>query len=310
MPVPATFEVYPHGKLLLSAEYFVLDGALAIALPTKLGQSFRVESLEEDNLIIWKSFANDGNCWFEGKFSLFPLKILHTNSLAIAQRLLDLLTSIQNKKPGIWNNGSAFLIETRMEFPMQWGLGSSSTLVSALAQWTETDPYQLLAKTFGGSGYDLACAQAKGPIFYQKRKEQAAFVDLPFQPSFRDQLYFVYLGKKQNSREGIARYRALGGVNEDLVQQINQLSLKMANATSISDFETLIREHETLVSQCLKLERAKNLYFNNFPGEIKSLGAWGGDFVLATSPLPPAETKNYFQQKGFETILNYAELIL
>ncbi len=32
-----------NGKLLLTAEYLVLDGARAIALPTKLGQSLTVE---------------------------------------------------------------------------------------------------------------------------------------------------------------------------------------------------------------------------------------------------------------------------
>jgi len=34
---------YGNGKLLLSAEYFVLDGAVALALPTKLGQSLHVQ---------------------------------------------------------------------------------------------------------------------------------------------------------------------------------------------------------------------------------------------------------------------------
>ena len=37
---------------------------------------------------------------------------------------------------------------------------------------------------------------------------------------------------------------------------------------------------------------------------IKSLGAWGGDFVLATR-----KNKNYFIEKGFDTILSYSEII-
>jgi hypothetical protein len=37
------------------------------------------------------------------------------------------------------------------------------------------------------------------------------------------------------------------------------------------------------------------------------LGAWGGDFVLATGG---EKEKQYFIQKGFTTVLSYAEMIL
>ena len=60
---------YSHGKLLISAEYAVLDGALALALPTKFGQSFSVESNSE-NTILWKSISNEGDVWFEAEFTI------------------------------------------------------------------------------------------------------------------------------------------------------------------------------------------------------------------------------------------------
>ena len=61
---------YSHGKLLLSAEYAVLDGALALALPTKFGQSLTVEPTLEnyENTVHWKSISNEGVVWFETEF--------------------------------------------------------------------------------------------------------------------------------------------------------------------------------------------------------------------------------------------------
>lgn len=35
--------IFSHGKLLLSSEYVILDGALALAIPTQMGQSFSFE---------------------------------------------------------------------------------------------------------------------------------------------------------------------------------------------------------------------------------------------------------------------------
>ncbi len=45
---------YSRGKLLLTGEYVVLDGALALALPTKFGQSLKVQPIDSQN-IFWKS---------------------------------------------------------------------------------------------------------------------------------------------------------------------------------------------------------------------------------------------------------------
>ena len=54
---------------------------------------------------------------------------------------------------------------------------------------------------------------------------------------------------------------------------------------------------------------AKDLHFKDYWGIIKSLGAWGGDFVLATSTESPEKTKAYFNERGFEIVLPYRELI-
>jgi hypothetical protein len=53
------------------------------------------------------------------------------------------------------------------------------------------------------------------------------------------------------------------------------------------------------------LATIKESLFSDFDGIIKSLGAWGGDFVMAADH--PAE---YFAAKGYETIVAYEDMIL
>ena len=43
---------------------------------------------------------------------------------------------------------------------------------------------------------------------------------------------------------------------------------------------------------------------------MKSLAAWGGYFVLATTDRSEEETRAYFQVKGMDVIFMYDELIL
>ena len=47
--------------------------------------------------------------------------------------------------------------------------------------------------------------------------------------------------------------------------------------------------------------------FPDFDGVIKSLGAWGGDFVMVISNENPTD---YFMEKGYETVIPYEEMIL
>ena len=42
---------FANGKLLLTSEYLVLDGAKAFAIPTKKGQSLHVEITEKNDSI-------------------------------------------------------------------------------------------------------------------------------------------------------------------------------------------------------------------------------------------------------------------
>ncbi len=199
---------------------------------------------------------------------------------------------------------------SQLEFPQNWGLGSSSTLLYNLAQWAQVDAFQLSEQTFGGSGYDIACAGASDSILYQKVDGIPTKKTSHFDPSFKDQLYFVYLGQKQNSRHGIAHYRQVVQVQPELIDRISVLTTTMLQATTLADFEEGIRQVEHFISTHLQMSKAKDLYFDDYWGTVKSLGAWGGDFVMVSSQQSETDTRAYFLNKGFETFIPYREMIL
>ncbi len=297
--------------MLLTGEYFVLDGALALALPCKLGQSMTVETIESaESVLKWKSLDHEGKTWFEATFDLYSFKILSHTDLQTAITLQGILEIVLSHSPFFLNFEKLTLVETKLEFPRLWGLGSSSTLIYNIASWSKTNPYQILSATLGGSGYDIACAAAVGPFLYQKKSDKPKIETCKFNPSFRDQIYFIYLGKKQSSAEGISLYRSKLRRQPKLIEQINNITKAVLDSKNLANFEYLIEKHEALISKTLELPKVKDLYFKDFPGTVKSLGAWGGDFVMATSDWGDKKTKEYFNEKGFEVFFKYDELIL
>lgn len=303
---------HANGKLLLTAEYFVLDGAKALALPTKLGQSLNISKNKKPNFAWdseWRSFDHNNREWYACGFDSESFTTAWESGEKVGERLMSVLKTAKSLSGK--NYKSKVLFETELTFPRQWGLGTSSTLIYNLAKYLKIDPYLLLEKTFGGSGYDIACAGATRPIFFEKKNNKPLVTEVDFKPSFSDQLNFVFLNQKQNSREGIARYREKAkNLPPQYMDDISALTDAFFTASTLSDFEKHIVEHEHLVASVVDLPRAKSLYFNDFWGEIKSLGAWGGDFVLATSDRSFEETKQYFAERGFDTILKYDDLIL
>ncbi|MEJ6662164.1 MAG: GHMP kinase, partial [Bacteroidia bacterium] len=71
-------------------------------------------------------------------------------------------------------------------------------------------------------------------------------------------------------------------------------------------FQQLITEHESLIAAQVEMPTVKEKRFADYPFAIKSLGAWGGDFILACGD---ENTPKYFKDKGFDVVLSYAELI-
>jgi len=311
---------YSNGKLLLTGEYLVLDGAKSLAIPTKFGQDLLVEKIKEKQ-IIWGSFASSGECWFEAVFELPKLRLVNCtfnadkegNAEFIAETLLEILKEARRLNPDFLKSESGFVVKTKLSFPRNWGLGSSSTLINSIASWAKVDAFKLLWNSFKGSGYDIACAQNDTPIFYKIENNLSSPLEMipkinkvAFNPSFKENLFFVHLNQKQDSKEGIAKFRESGDSFQEEIKRISMISDAFLNAVSIEEFDLLIIEHEQIISSIIKLKPVKVKLFPDYFGEIKSLGAWGGDFVLVTGN---ETTPSYFKSKGFETILTYSEMI-
>lgn len=299
-------EFYSNGKLLLSGEYAILDGAEGWAIPTKFGQFLKVRE-NQTGMLSWSSTDADGSVWFEASYSLPHLKPISTSDEGISSTLLQLLQQTRLLAPQFLKNLKGCQALTELTFPRNWGLGTSSTLINNIAQWATIDPYLLLKETFGGSGYDIACAQHDYPILFKLDNGQPVIRNIRPALPFSDQLYFVYLNQKKNSRDAIAAYRKEDIDKTALMARITELTNKLYQATSLNEFETLLNQHEKTLSTVLKIPTIKALLFSEYTGCVKSLGGWGGDFVMVTAR---ENTLDYFKNKGYTTILSYAEMVL
>lgn len=297
---------YSNGKLLLIGEYTVLDGSDAFALPTTYGQYLDVESSKGDT-ISWNSYDIDGSLWFSADIPFQNIKGNIRVGDTISDTLVDILHAAHNLNADFVESSEGFSVATRLTFSRHWGLGSSSTLVNNIAQWFGIDAFELLAKSFGGSGYDIACAQHNSPIIYSIVDGKPKVREIYFNPAFTDKLYFVYLNKKQNTKSAVLDYRKKADGLPELVQQVNDIITK---AQAVADFEkfcALLDRHTALMSKILQLPAIKEQLFPDFEGTLKSLGAWGGDFILAASETDPTA---YFCEKGYDTIIPYSQMIL
>ena len=297
---------YSNGKLLLSGEYAVLDGALALAIPTKFGQSLEITENTSGQLT-WKSYDADSSCWFQAVFSLPQLQLLSTTNSAAAERLLTIFRVARTHNPKFLLTQTGGTVETRTTFPRDWGLGTSSTLLNNIAQWASVDPYALLKESFGGSGYDIACASHDTAILYQRQDGKPQIEEITFAPPFKERLFFVYLNQKQNSQVAIAAYNRKDFETTRFTTEISALTRQFVSANTLNTFEELIAHHEDLVAAVLDLRPVKQRLFSDYFGAIKSLGAWGGDFILATGN---EKTPDYFAARGFSTILSFEEMVL
>lgn len=303
-----------NGKLLLTGEYLVLDGGLALAIPTKKGQTLSVQS-GVDGKLVWKSFDHQNDCWLYVEFELNTLRILSERytsktdggSDTVALKLQEILRFAKQNNPTFLTSDQGLLVHSNLEFNRAWGLGSSSTLINNIADWSNTNPFSLQFECFGGSGYDIACAMSSTPIHYQLTERKPRYQEIHFSPAFKDQLYFIFLNQKQNSRDAISNYRAMGGVGEDLIDRVSELTEAFTQANSLIDFEKIVLEHEALISSVVKQDPIQKVLFSDYFGQTKSLGAWGGDFILATGN---DDTPSYFKSKGYDTVIPYQEMAL
>jgi len=299
---------YSHGKLLLTGEYVVLDGAIALAVPTNKGQYLTVKPITEPKLI-WKSFDENDAVWYEEVFSL-KLDDKQQYDNPISKTLLTILQVTQQLNPEFLNVDQGAYVTTKLTFPRAFGLGTSSTLISNIAKWAKVDPYKLLWNSFKGSGYDLACATSIYPLLYQIKKEHPVVDLVDFNPGFEEQIYFIYLNKKQDSKEGISHYKTLSTQSkENAVLRINEITKSIISCKDLEEFNVLLNIHENIISELLKVPTVHKQLFSEYDkGAVKSLGAWGGDFVLVT--VDDKSDLEYFTAKGYTAILSFKEMLL
>ena len=91
------------------------------------------------------------------------------------------------------------------------------------------------------------------------------------------------------------------------MHKINLITERIVNAKTLEEFNMLIEEHENITSKLIGQEPIKSRLFRDFQGTIKSLGAWGGDFVFVSSKTDPTK---YFNEKGYHTVISYSQMVL
>jgi len=294
-----------NGKFLITAEYLILKGGIGLALPLKRGQTLTIKK-NDSSFINWQSTVK-GSAWFECKLQIENLSVISTTNEEISNSLVNVLQVCKEGNPQFLISGVDAVIDA--DFNLAWGLGSSSTLINNVANWANINPYQLLEKTFGGSGYDIACAGAKGAITYQLTTEGKKVNDIDLKLPFSNEIFFVYLGKKMNSRTGMSYFKEHAKYGEKEINEINSITNEIISSQSIHHFEVQINKHEKIMSEILQMPTIKESTFANYPRSIKSMGAWGGDFVLVTGN-SLQEVSTYFHSKGLDTIIPYKDLVL
>ena len=291
---------HSNGKLLISGEYLVLDGALSLALPCKFGQYLNFTE-DSNGTLEWISKDMNDTIWFTAYFEAKTLKVLKTsnyNTVKWVKKILEFCN-----KNSLTNKSLQGKIESKLEFPNNWGLGSSSTLLNNLASLYEVNPYDLHFSTTNGSGYDIACAGSNSALTYQVIENIPKVKKMDWSPVFKDEILFIFLKKKQKSNLEVKRFKELKK-DPDLISRISSITKEIIYSKTIEEFEHLLDEHEAITGQYIQSKTVKSKYFSDYEGSVKSLGAWGGDFVLATR-----KNKNYFLDKGFDTILSFSEII-
>lgn len=303
---------YSNAKVLLTGEYLVLDGVRSLALPCKSGQTMEVNPIEQP-IIKWSSFDSDASLWMQESIEVCDIL---NNTPKNAQSgfytaLFEVLQVAHTLNKDVLNSQSGFEVKCFLSFPRLWGLGTSSTWINNVALWFKVNPYLLLEKSFKGSGYDIACANAQGPVFFIRKGHHPVIESVSLASSLTKDLYFVYLNQKQCSKEGIAHYREVLKENkflfESSAKEVEHIGQTISKCKEVEEFISLIATHEKIISQLTNQSCVQETLFSDFSGQIKSLGAWGGDFVLVASKNDPS---SYFIEKGYTTVIPYQDFIL
>lgn len=289
---------------MLTSEYFAIDGALVLAVPTKLGQEFFFDEKKEGKSIIFWEAYHQNKGWLKAVIDYQNWQILEANIVPSAEFILKTLKNVQALSKIKFKSTDSYYLKTNLQFPADFGFGSSSTLMNNLAEWSEIDPFYLNTISLGGSGYDIAVAKEKSAVLYQSKPE-IQYEKVNFDPSFKDELIFIHLNQKQDSREGINLYKSKIK-SQKLVDEFSNLTRNILLCNELEKFSELMMIHEQKISEFLEIPTVKEVKFKDCPSFVKSLGAWGGDFVMSAKF---EGFKDYFWGKGFTTVFEWVDII-
>ncbi len=306
------------GKLMITGEYLVIRGAKALALPTVLGQELRFShnSRRKVNMVNWESKVQGDITWYANQF-------LIDNDFEAAENqgsdrtifIQSLLRAINEITPAFFEEGGVYTFKTFMDFDPGWGLGSSSSLISNLSMLTEIQPFDLLfhSSLNQGSGYDVAVSYMGQPLLYHIEEELYHWAE-PTELSwskFASKCRLVYLNRKQDSNLEVTRFKSKWKVGDhhNIVEEVSAITSQLPTVTDYQVFCKLLAQHEQIVSEVLRKKCIKEELFADFNGVIKSLGAWGGDFILACPFEDPQLTEKYFLNKGYNVIIDFSKMI-
>lgn len=297
-----------HGKLLITSEYMVMFGALALALPLRLGQWLMLRPSGNRNRFSWVA-KTGGQEWFSAEFNPETIQITRTSHTEKAEYLARLIRSCIELRPSFQEDLYKWSAVTDLEFSPHWGFGSSSTLTAILADWAEVNPFDLHFMVSDGSGFDVACAIAEGPINYRLRDQAPHYRHVPFDPPFADQIYFAWLGKKQSTGNHLEKVATHLQVDYETIHRFSCMTKAMMETVELKEFRDLMAEHEEVLSEILNVEPVSRTLLNQLPGTVKSLGAWGGDHVMIATDASEKDIMNFLAERKITTVHKYRNLV-
>ncbi|MBN2818516.1 MAG: hypothetical protein JXP36_06085, partial [Bacteroidales bacterium] len=237
------------------------------------------------------------------------LNIIAASDSEKAIFLQNLLKKLLKKNKSLFEKGIS--VTTRTNFPVEWGLGSSSTLINNLAQWAETDAFEFFFSVSSGSGYDIACANATNPIIYKRTGNNYPEIQrFDFNNELMKNMYLVYSGQKKATEQHVKEFLLAKKNHSRDIIEISAISDEIVSCNKVSELIRLIENHEEITGRVLLQIPVKQKNFDRFEGAVKSLGAWGGDFYLAVSENDSDYVQPYFEQFGLTTILPFNKTVL
>ena len=112
-----------NGKILLTSEYLVLDGAQALALPSKFSQSLEVKETKNINQISWTSYDFDGKKWFDDLFAISKDKFIYEKRKnKFSDKMVSIFNGIKKLNSKAFTN-SGIKFTTKLHLSKEWGIG-------------------------------------------------------------------------------------------------------------------------------------------------------------------------------------------